>query len=175
MIALRLVPAWQAPEVAALYRAASGQSRRPEFYTAGGVPDTIDGRFDLLALHLVLLMLRLRGEGPQGRKMSQHLFDFMGADMDRSLREMGVGDTGIPRRVKAMGEGFYGRYAAYEKGLGDGRDALMTALDKNLYGTVPTAPDSLALMAAYVLRARDTLAGQPLEALLAGKAEFGSF
>ena len=172
-------PAWQQPAVAALYAAAASQARQPRFYRDWAVPDTFDGRFELLALHLTLLMGRLRvAPGRHAARMRQYLFDFLGADMDRTLREMGVGDMGISRRVKAIGQAFYGRLAAYDAALSgpeaQRQDLVMTALDKNLYGTVPTAPDALRRMAQYVLNVQALLAALPIEEVLAGRVEWGT-
>jgi cytochrome b pre-mRNA-processing protein 3 len=175
---MALRPAWQAEEVGALYRAAAAHARLPVFYQSGGVPDSLDGRFDLLSLHLILLMRRLRGEGREGKAMQQALFDLLAADMDRNLREMGVGDTGISRRVKAMGEAFFGRYTAYDAALAlpasEQQAALMTALDKNLFGTVPTDPQRLQRMAGYVQAAWLALAAQALNDILNGKVIFAA-
>lgn len=175
---MALRPAWQAEEVGRLYGAAATQARLQVFYQTGGVPDSIDGRFDLLSLHLVMLMRRLRGHGG-GNAMQQALFDLLAADMDRNLREMGVGDTGISRRVKTMGEGFFGRYKAYDAALtapaGEQEAALMTALDKNLYGTVPTDAAGLRRMAGYVLAMNAALQAQSLDALLSGNVTFNAF
>jgi cytochrome b pre-mRNA-processing protein 3 len=163
-------PAWQDPAVLALYAAVTAQARQPSLYQAGGVPDTLDGRFDLLALFLALMLRRLRECGDAAEAMRQQLFDLFAADLDRSLREMGIGDMGISRRIKLMGQACYGRMAAYEAALAQPeatrRAALMTALDKNLYGTVPTAPAALGWMAEHVLAAVAALAAQPLEQLL---------
>lgn len=176
----RCRPDWRRLEVAALYGAAAKQARQPEFYQAGGVPDTIDGRFDLLSLHIALIMLRLRGEkAADAARMRQHLFDFFGADLDRNLRELGVGDMGIARRIKVMGQGFYGRLAAYQAALAQPEatriTAVMTALDKNLYGTVPTVPEALRRMAEYVVRTEAALHGYPLERFLNGTINFERF
>lgn len=176
---MALRPAWQRPEVVALYGAVAMQARQPAFYRAGGVPDTIDGRFDLLTLHLVLLLCRLQGQGRAAEHMRQHLFDLLAADMDRNLRELGVGDMGISRRVKVMGQAFWGRLAAYDAALQTAAEqrqsALMTALDKNLYGTVPGTEAMLAQMARYVLTIRDSLDRQPLTLILSGKLNFPDF
>lgn len=170
---LALRPAWQSPEVGALYQAVATASRQPVLYQQGGVPDSLDGRFDLLSLHLVLLLRRLRGQGRKAEAMRQYLFDLLAADMDRSLREMGVGDTGISRRIKAMGQAFYGRLAAYDAALLlpdiQQCSAMMTALDKNLYGTIPTDAEKLGWMAEYVLRIKDSLDRQPVELILMGR------
>jgi cytochrome b pre-mRNA-processing protein 3 len=95
-----------------LYGAAVAQARNPAFYVECRVPDTLDGRFDLIVLHLCLLIRRLRREGETGATLAQALFDTTFDDMDRSLREMGVGDLGVGRRVKAMASAFYGRATA---------------------------------------------------------------
>jgi cytochrome b pre-mRNA-processing protein 3 len=132
-----------------LYAAVVAQARRPEFYARLGVPDSLDGRFELIALHLFLALRRLKaaGEGEAG----QALVDRFVADMDASLREMGAGDLGVGRRVKAMAQGLYGRIAAYEDGLAQPGGRLEEALRRNLYGTAPE-PDAavLGLVADYV-------------------------
>lgn len=157
-----------------LYLKLVGQARRPEFYTGCGVPDTLDGRFDMIVLHAFLLMARLKRDRDEAAPLRQALFDVMFADMDRSLREMGVGDLGVGRRVKAMARGFYGRLAAYESSLADDDDtALAAALRRNLYGTVQPEIAHPARMADYVRREAASLARQDLEDLLAGQVTFG--
>src|SRR3990172_2570155 len=113
-----------------LYEAIVAQARRMEFYAALGVADTVSGRFDMVALHMFLALRRLRGPGADGkgaadqRALAQALLDVMFDDMDASLRELGVGDLGVGRRVQAMAEGFYGRAAAFEAVLGQSEAAL---------------------------------------------------
>ena len=135
--------------VDALYAKAVAQARSPVFYAEREVPDTVDGRFDLLVLHVFLLLHRLGSEGKRMRSVTQGLFDLMFADMDRSLREMGVSDMRIGKKVKEMAKAFYGRIDAYEPALGDAAK-LQEALARNLYRGVETRPDSLALMAHYI-------------------------
>jgi cytochrome b pre-mRNA-processing protein 3 len=156
-----------------LYNTAVAQSRQPGFYLAGGVPDTIDGRFDMIVLHAFLIMRRLRDGGPDGEALSQALFDEMFADMDRSLREMGVGDMGIGRKVRGMGKAFMGRVRAYEEALEEGGNALEEALTRNLYRSAPPSPVALALVAAYVRHENAALKSFPIAALMAGEASFG--
>ena len=124
-----------------LYKIVVAQARNPGFYRDCAVPDTLDGRFEMIALHLFLVLHRLKGGDPATAAAAQDLHDLFFADMDQSLREMGAGDLGVGKRVKQMAKGFYGRIAAYEAGLeGDG-DALEQALRRNLYGTTdPPAP-----------------------------------
>ncbi len=157
----------------ALYLAVVEQARRPEFYTDFGVPDSIDGRFDMILLHAFLLLRRLRGCGKRGDRLAQALFDAMFADMDRNLREMGVGDLSVGKRVKKMVAAFYGRIAAYDSGLETGETALRAALSRNLYGTAMPAPDQLAAMAEYVRSQEDRLAAQDAGELLAGRVGYG--
>jgi len=160
---------------AILYRTTVEQARRPVFYAAYGVPDTLDGRFELIALHMFFVLHRLKAEGAVAQQLSQELFDTMFGDMDRSLREMGVADLGVGRRIRAMAEGLYGRMAAYEAGLAADDGVLAAALRRNLYGTVrDSEPPAAALSAvcSYVRAAVRELAVQPLQRLAAGGVTF---
>lgn len=156
----------------ALYLQIVRQARKPEFYLFGGVPDTVAGRFDLIALHAFLAMRQLKATGRQGAGISQALFDTMFADMDRNLREMGVGDLGVGRRVKAMAKGFYGRVHAYEVALAaPAPDALTEALTRNLYAGQAVEPARVAAMADYLRR--EAKAGDGRTDVLEGQVEFG--
>jgi len=158
-----------------LYASLVAQARQPAFYAHCGVPDTVDGRFDLISLHLFLLLHRFKGDHPASADLAQAVFDLMFDDMDRSLREMGAGDLGVGRRVKIMIQGLYGRIAAYEKGLKcDDGAALQAALRRNVYGTVDPSPACLDALAAYVRGQVTTLAEQPYPALAAGAVIFGA-
>jgi cytochrome b pre-mRNA-processing protein 3 len=139
------------------------RAREPLFYRDLGVSDTINGRFDLLILHLWMVLRRLRPmEG--GVELAQALFDRFCADMDANLREMGVGDLTVPKRMQAFGEAFYGRAAAYDLALTEGEEALAQALRKNVLDGA--RPDEARRLAAYVeivikdLAARDDAALQ---------------
>jgi cytochrome b pre-mRNA-processing protein 3 len=155
-----------------LYAGVVAQARRPEFYLAIGVPDSLDGRFDLVVLHAFLTMRRLKAAGRDGRHLSQLLFDVLMADMDASLREMGVADIGVAKRVRAMVGAFYGRVAAYDSALAQDEAALEEALRRNLYGTVNPTAAQLGAMAAYVRRQDAALAKGRTSELLAGRAGF---
>jgi cytochrome b pre-mRNA-processing protein 3 len=160
---------------AQLYRAVVEQARQPVFYTGLCVPDTVDGRFELVALHAFLVLHRLKGEGAAAQLLGQALFDLMFADMDQNLREMGAGDLGVGPRVKIMAKAFYGRIAAYENGLAATDETLAAALRRNLYGTLAPAPVPMATdMAAYLRREAAALAASPLADLLAGRLTFGA-
>lgn len=122
------------PAADATYIALVAQARKPFFYAELGVPDTLDGRFEMIVLHLFLIQHRLLREPAQAefaRSVSECFFD----DMDRSIREMGVADTGVAKRIKRMGQAYNGRLQVYENGLQD-PNAMRAALSRNLYGTV---------------------------------------
>ncbi|HWA42889.1 MAG TPA: ubiquinol-cytochrome C chaperone family protein [Hypericibacter adhaerens] len=157
-----------------LYAALVEQARQPAFFREGRVPDSLDGRFEMLTLHAFLVLRRLRAEGPAGAALAQRLFDRMFVDMDESLREIGVGDLSVGKRVKAMAKAFYGRSAAYEAALSDpAGSALADALARNLYGTLPDRQGlPLAAMGRYLGQAAADLAAQPAAALLEGRVSF---
>jgi cytochrome b pre-mRNA-processing protein 3 len=150
------------------------QSRRPAFFTALGVPDTLDGRFELICLHAFLYLQRLKGEKEAAASLSQRFFDTMFADFDRSLREIGVGDLSVGRQVNRMAEAFYGRVRAYEEGLAGDDAALAAALARNLYGTAPATAEQMMRVVGYVRREVASLATQPPAVLLAGTVAFGA-
>ncbi len=156
-----------------LYVTLVAQARRPDFYVHCGVPDTADGRFDMILLHAFLVLRRLKRDRQRTAELGQALFDVMFADMDRNLREMGVGDLGVGRRVKAMAAAFYGRIAAYEAGLADDDATLAAALGRNLYRKSEPSPAQVASIAGYLRREAAALDAQPLAGLLAGAVSFG--
>jgi cytochrome b pre-mRNA-processing protein 3 len=117
--------------IEAIYGMIVTQAREPLFYRDLGVPDTVNGRFDLLVLHLWMVLRRQRSMAA-GPGLSQALFDRFCDDMDANLREMGVGDLTVPKRMQAFGEAFYGRSAAYDLALTAGTEALAQALCKNI-------------------------------------------
>ena len=157
-----------------LYEAVVDQARKPGHYLLAGVPDTLDGRFELIALHVFVVLRRLRAEGGRTKALAQALFDRMFDDMDRSLREMGAGDLGVGRRVKAMVKAFYGRISAYEGGLAGGEAALRAVLARNLYGTVAPDPACVRTMARYLRSQIDHVDTLPLERLMDGDIDFAA-
>jgi cytochrome b pre-mRNA-processing protein 3 len=164
----------------ALYAATVVQARQPEFYTRFAVADTVDGRFDVLALHAFLLLRRLgivAGPGAEeARALSQAVFDLMFADMDQNLREIGVGDLSVGKKVRQMAEAFYGRINAYEAALDGPPDvapaALAEGLARNLYRGAPPAAECVAALALYVLGQWDHLKGLADAALCEGQVEW---
>ncbi len=165
-----------APEKVAareLYERIVGQSRQPVFYLDGGVADNVDGRFDLIALHVFLVLHRFKEEDAGSSPIAQALFDVFFQNMDESLREMGVGDLSIGKKIQKMAQAFYGRVAAYEDGLKSNEpEPLNDALCRNLYRTSDVSPDIVDLMARYVRRQVAHLAGQDLDGLASGRVTF---
>jgi cytochrome b pre-mRNA-processing protein 3 len=145
------------------------QAREPIFYRELTVPDTVNGRFDLLLLHLCLLLRRLRAaEG--GAELSQALFDRFCEDMDDNLREMGVGDQTVPKRMRAFGEAFYGRAQAYDQALDAGGEAFASAIARNILNG--TATDQARQLAAYARAIEADLARTGDAALLQASFTF---
>lgn len=153
----------------ALYTSAVRQARTPAFYAERGVPDTNEGRFELYSLHVYLVLARLKDQGSQAAETAQAIFDVYIQALDGALREMGVGDMGVGKKMRKLGEAFYGRIRSYENAVADlpDRTKLEAMLGRTVYADV-VSPDVSAL-AAYVVAQRDHLAQQPLEALYAGE------
>lgn len=153
----------------ALYTAAVAAAREPLWYERAEVPDTLDGRFDMVGLFVALLVRRLRRAGPPGPELAQAVFDAMFGDMDGTLRELGVSDLLVGRKVKAMMEAFHGRAASYEAAL-DASDlpALQAAFARNVWrGSDDTA--GAALLARHALAQAAALEEVPLVRLAAGQ------
>src|SRR6185369_12522946 len=120
--------------IAALYGAIVAQARDPRFYEDYAVPDTVLGRFELIVLHLLLLLLRLRKGDSAMRTLAQRVFDAFCRDMDHSLREMGISDPGLPRQMQRVGEAFYGRAQAYDAAVAQREEGVLAqALARNVY------------------------------------------
>ena len=155
--------------IEAIYGMIVAQAREPAFYAGLGVRDTVNGRFDMLILHMWLVLRRLQPmDGGNG--LSQALFDRFCADMDANLREMGVGDLTVPKRMQAFGEAFYGRSAAYDLAFAGGGEDLAQALSKNVFNG--EAMDSARVLAAYVRDASDGLGAVDNESVRKGAWTF---
>jgi cytochrome b pre-mRNA-processing protein 3 len=154
--------------VEAVYNAIVAQSRHPRFYAKWGVPDTVTGRFDMISLHMGLVLRRLRGHGRRTDKFAQDLFDLFFLDMDRSLREMGVGDTTVPKRVEKMGSLFYGMLGKLTEALDAGEsETLRAAIARNIYEG--GKHDGATRLAAYVEERALELAAHDVGLILNGK------
>jgi len=165
-----------------LYETAVAQARNTVFYADLAVPDTLDGRFENILLHVWLVLRRIRMDDAKTElhdKVSQAVFDTMITDMDRSLREMGVGDLRVGKRVKAMAQAFYGHVKAYDNGIDADDDQVLGAtLLRNLYGTSEKDPSDLssavATVANYLRQEVKNLENQPFEQLISGEVAFGT-
>lgn len=155
-----------------LYTEAVRRARDPMFYTTLGVPDTMDGRFDLVGLHVALLVNRLHGAPPPGQAVSQAVFDAMFADMDQTLRELGAGDMSVAKRNREMWEAFHGRAKAYEAALADPDPAVLTGvLARNVWrGEAPAG--AAETLAATVRAHHAALGAETVEEFAAGEARF---
>jgi cytochrome b pre-mRNA-processing protein 3 len=157
---------------ALLYGAIVAQARTPALYAALGVPDSVEGRFEMVLLHLVLLTRRLKTDGKAGRDAGQAVFDLFCKDMDNSLREMGVGDLSVPKRMRAVGEAFFGRAAAYEPGLvAANADRLTEVLARIVFVGEGGAGGASAL-AAYSIAAAQSLGMQDERTILSDGPAF---
>jgi len=154
-----------------LYRAIVGAARMPHLYAGLGVPDTVEGRFEMITLHCALVVLELQtADSKEGRALSQALFDTMFDDFDAAMREMGVGDSGVGKKIRFMAEGFYGRAEALKAVLdSEQADQLQTVLARNVFNAGPDDARAPAL-ALYVNSAVAHLQAQGAAAMLAGRA-----
>ena len=165
------------------------QARRPELYAPGCAPDNFDGRFDMMALHVHLVLRRMRALGMGRSDVGQDLFDMFFKDMDQAMREAGVGDMGVGKKVQKMVEAFYGRATAYDGVLdaqgdnaqvdnGPGENAssdisdIYDILSRNLYPDAAISPQQeagLRALTAYALALEAHLAGLTLDDILSGQ------
>lgn len=161
---------------AGLYQSVVAQSRDPLFYRDLGVSDTMDGRFDLITMHIFLILDRLRQAGPKGKGLSQALFDHMFANMELTLREIGVGDMAVPRHMKKMMKAFNGRVHSYHAALnGNDMQSLELAVVRNIYRIEGDAiPSAARQLAEYISGAAGDLLQQDLETFMAGRVSFPS-
>ncbi len=157
-----------------LYAAAVGAARAPRLYAELGVPDTTAGRFELVSLHVGLLIRRLRAATDKtADDLGQAVFDAMFADMDVNLREMGIGDLSVGKRVKMLWEGFHGRATSYGEALDQGdTEALAAALERNIWVKEEAPPGAALALARHAEALSALLAGQELAALLQGQVRF---
>jgi len=146
----------------ALYALAVAQARQPAFYTALGVTDQIDARFELYTLHVLILFLRLKQDGERGEVAAQKLFDTYISSLDNTLRELGVGDVSVGKKMRKLGESLYGRMNAYEGPLrAEDVDALAASLAKNVYESADAV--TAQALARYAVTSRQNLATQSFE------------
>lgn len=144
------------------------QARKPFFYQEYGAADNIDGRFDVIVLHIFLLTQRLKSESPE---FLRAIWEVFFADMDRSLREMGASDTGIGKRIKKMVQAFYGRIDSYEKTVTN-EAAFKESLTRNLYRGAAVDETQVSGLISYVSRNLEHLKKQDIAAIINGDLNF---
>lgn len=153
--------------VLALYRRTADASRAPWLYLAPQIPDTVEGRLESLMLHALLVIRRLQALPEPAPAVAQDFVDTLFKHVDHGLRELGVGDTSVPKRMKKIAQNFYGRVQAYAEPLDrDDAAALAEAFRRNIPGVVAEP------LVAYVKASEAALAGQSLDALLGSDALF---
>lgn len=149
----------------ALYSRAVEQARDPALYADLGAPDTLMGRFELYTVHVALIVRRLKGAGPQAAETAQSLFDAYLNGLDIALREIGVGDLSVGKKMKKLGRAFYGRVKAYDAGLAAGDAAAVAGLVSR---TIFDGKGDATALARYIVDQAEALGAQPLDYLLAG-------
>ncbi|MDA8870257.1 ubiquinol-cytochrome C chaperone [Rhizobiaceae bacterium] len=151
----------------AIYGQVVTRARDERLFATFGVPDTFDGRFEMLVLHLFLIHHRLKGEGERSREVSQCVFDSFIDDMDAALREAAVGDQAVPKRINKMTRVFYGRTGAFEEAMAssDSEAALATMMARNIHPDDEAAPDQRPL-ARYLLAEAALLEATSSEAII---------
>jgi cytochrome b pre-mRNA-processing protein 3 len=137
-------------EIKIFYDNVVSLARNEDLYIKGGVPDTIDGRFELIILHCHLFIKKLISLGNEEKLFSQNLINYMITDFDRSLREIGVGDLSVGKKIKFMVSAYYGRANAYDRAIKDHNKTLGDVLKKNLYGTIKPKTDEIIYMKKYI-------------------------
>ena len=152
-----------------LYEAVTLQARQPAFYAALGAPDTVEGRFELYNLHVVLLLHRLKAPAGPAAETAQTLFDTYVGSLDDALREMGVGDISVGKKMRKLGEAIYGRVRNFDAAFTGAPDNEV--LEAMIVRTVYAGKEDVhsATLADYVRRAVVALAAEPLESLLEGR------
>lgn len=172
-----------------LYTALVDQARHPMFYRDQGVPDTLDGRFDMIVMHLFLILNRLRGEQTSDAAQADHnhdlqtkLQEILFSDMDQALRELGVGDLGVGKRIRDMAQAFFGRMTAYEQavaleaasGKEAANNAMQEAIVRNIYRGVTPLKEQEIWFVAYMHKQQEHLAAQSFSDLTEGRVSFAA-
>ncbi|WP_297511920.1 ubiquinol-cytochrome C chaperone family protein [uncultured Caulobacter sp.] len=153
---------------AKLYAGAVAQARSPVFYRDFGVRDSMEGRFELFSLHVILLIERLKGQGDLAAETSQAVFDAYVKGLDDAFREIGVADTSVGKKMKKLAGAFYGRLKAYDEAVASLPDE--TAVRDFLARTAfeERGEGDVAALSAYLIKTREALAARPLDAVLQG-------
>jgi len=155
-----------------LYALVVKQARSVDFYAGLGAPDTLEGRFELVALHAFLLLHRLKNAGKEAKQMAQSVFDVLFDDMDQVLREIGVGDLAVGKKIKSMAALFYGRLNAYDAGIAADDQTLEEAIRRIVYAEMEPGDEPVHSIADYMRRAVADLNTQTTESIMSGALRF---
>lgn len=164
----------QEKRVTELYGAIVAQARQPIFYLEYAIPDDVNGRFEMIVLHAYMLFHRFRDETEEARALGQKVFDHFFLDMDHSLRERGIGDLSVPKKIKKMAQAFYGRVDAYDKARAEGKEQLAAALSRNFFPEAETTRPEAQSLAEYVEACADHLAAIRLEEFFEAKLTYAT-
>ncbi len=152
------------------YEALTSAARIPLLYSEFGVPDTVMGRYEMLSIVMILFFRRTAKSSTSGQELAQEIVDVFFQDLDHSIRELGIGDQGVPKRMKKLAGMFYGRLEAYARALDAGDvDELAKSLARNIYPESQSAPD-MERLAAWMVEAERHLAATPEDDITRGSA-----
>lgn len=153
-----------------IYGSIVAQARQKRFFTHYGVRDTIPGRFEMMAVHMFLFLHRLHEQGEAAHQLSQNVVDLFFADMDTVARELGIGDFGVPKRMRKLARSFYARMEGYGVAVKGGKDgALAGALQETIFEGESRQAEHAAAIARYMISNIEKLQSQPVEVFLAGE------
>jgi len=155
-----------------LYGAIVAQARLPALYRNLGLPDSLEGRFAALSLHLFVLLHRLKGEGARGLELAGELMDSFGQDMDTVLRELGVSDLRVPKQMRSLAGSTQALLEAYERAFTAGEAPFAAAIASSLPLHSPDAELSSRALASYLMRCATELERQPLSPIEGGVLDF---
>ena len=159
--------------IGVLYGTIVAQARLPCFYSSYRVPDTVNGRFDLIVLHLALVMRRLAGPEKRVSEAGQALFDRFCRDMDDNLREIGIADLKVPKEMRKIGEAYFGRAQSYEAAITSGDEAMfVAAIARNIYDDEPAGASAAGRLTRYAISAMGLLERQSSPEIALGQVQF---
>ena len=154
------------------YATLSSTARTPDFYARLDVPDTVMGRFEMLSVVMILFFRRTRSSATSGQEIAQEIVDAFFQDIDYSIRELGIGDNSVPKRMKKLAGMFYGRLESYAAAMdGNNRDALAMALRRNIHPDLADAPSMVGL-ADWMMEAEQHLNQVSETEISTGSASF---
>ncbi|MBY5764025.1 ubiquinol-cytochrome C chaperone [Rhizobium leguminosarum] len=152
------------------YAALAAAARMPELYERLNVPDTVMGRFEMLSIVMILFFRRTRASATSGQEIAQEIVDAFFQDIDYSIRELGIGDNSVPKRMKKLAGMFYGRLEAYSKAMDTGdAEALALALQRNIYPETAT-PADMSGLGGWMMAAESHLSAVAEEVIATGSA-----